>query len=269
MKHECNVARDLMPLILDGAASEESQKLLNEHLEECAACQEYYNGMNAALPPARETSKQEQKAFDDAARKLRKKRRFRLWKRVAIGILAGMALMYGGLRIWSELTQKLNTLVYFGQYNVFLSQLDDGRVSVNLDYMGNSRYMLVRLKFDDEDGKQILYIYNETTRIPYDLPQPLMNYSCTRLSAEDMETLSEIRSGVADEYEIVWQDGDSIPAASPEMETYFALWERILSIPMRSTIDGKAYALSRVDSLLLDELNAELDAAYGTVPEWQ
>jgi len=45
MKHDCNVARDLMPLMLDGAASEESQKLLNEHLEECADCQAYYDGI--------------------------------------------------------------------------------------------------------------------------------------------------------------------------------------------------------------------------------
>ena len=86
MKHECNVARDLMPLALDGAASEESQTLLDEHLEECADCKAYFEGMKAALPIARETGVQEEKAFDEATRKLRRKRRFRLWRRLLIGI---------------------------------------------------------------------------------------------------------------------------------------------------------------------------------------
>ncbi|MBE0601161.1 MAG: zf-HC2 domain-containing protein [Firmicutes bacterium] len=269
MKYECNVARDLMPLMLDGAASEESQALLNEHLDECADCKAYYAGMQAALPMARNTGKQEQKAFDEAARKLRRKRRVRLWRRIAIGVLAGMVLMYGGLRIWSELTQKLNTLVYFGQYNVFLSQLDDGRVSVNMDFMGSSRYMMVRMENDVEDGKHILYVYNETTRIPQYLSQSLRNYSCARLSAGDMETLNEIRSGVPDEYMIVWQAGNAIPAASEEMETYYAIETEMAMIRFWETENGKMHAVSFEDNQRYQELSDQLMEIWKTVPEWQ
>ena len=269
MKYECNVARDLMPLTLDGAASEESQSLLNEHLEECADCKVYYTGMQAALPLARASGKQEQKAFDQAARKLRRKRRFRLWKRIAIGILAGMVLMYGGLRIWSELTQQLNTLVYFGNYDVYLSQLDDGRVSVNMDYRGSSLYMLVRMEFEEEDGQQILYVYNETTRIPKYLSGSLLNYSVSRLTSGEMETLAEIRSGAPDEYEIVWQAGDAIPAASEEMESYFAIKEQMAMIRWRETEDGKTYAISFEENQRYQALEEQLLAVRKTVPEWQ
>ena len=50
MKNECNVARDLMPLVIDGVASEESRKYVDEHVENCHACELIYGEMHAALP---------------------------------------------------------------------------------------------------------------------------------------------------------------------------------------------------------------------------
>ena len=268
MKYDCNVARDLMPLVLDGAASGESQTLLNEHLEECADCKAYYAGMQAALP-VRTGSEQERKAFDAAARKARKKRRFRLWKRILIGVLIGMAVMYCGLRTWTELTQRYNTLVYHGQYNVFLSQMDDGSVAVNVDFQGSSRNMAVMLEERQEDGRQILYVNIKTTRIPQYMQNPNRNYSCMRLPPGDLDYFAEIREGAPNEYAVVWRSGDSIPAASAEMETYFSLEEQLMAISFQETPDGKLYSLSFEDSQRRDELSIQMEAARKAVPEWQ
>jgi hypothetical protein len=38
MKNNCDVVTDLLPLYVDGVCSEESKKLVEEHLEECEAC---------------------------------------------------------------------------------------------------------------------------------------------------------------------------------------------------------------------------------------
>ena len=46
MKNNCDMARDLMPLTIDGVASEASQNYVNEHLAECAECRAYLEGMN-------------------------------------------------------------------------------------------------------------------------------------------------------------------------------------------------------------------------------
>ena len=40
MKTDCDVIRDLLPLYTDEACSEKSRDLVNEHLQECPACQE-------------------------------------------------------------------------------------------------------------------------------------------------------------------------------------------------------------------------------------
>ena len=42
MKYACNLIRDLMPLYHDDAASRESAQAVEEHLETCSACREYY-----------------------------------------------------------------------------------------------------------------------------------------------------------------------------------------------------------------------------------
>ena len=43
----CNVVKDLIPLYIDGCCSEESQKLVDEHIKNCAACKKLLEDMNA------------------------------------------------------------------------------------------------------------------------------------------------------------------------------------------------------------------------------
>ena len=40
MKTDCNIIRDLLPLYVDDVCSQESKKLVEEHLQECPACLE-------------------------------------------------------------------------------------------------------------------------------------------------------------------------------------------------------------------------------------
>ena len=42
-KISCNVCLDLMPLVKDGVSSEDSKKLVEEHLLECEACRHIYS----------------------------------------------------------------------------------------------------------------------------------------------------------------------------------------------------------------------------------
>ena len=44
----CDVARDLMPLMAEGMASEDSEGLLKQHLSHCPACKAQYDSMGSA-----------------------------------------------------------------------------------------------------------------------------------------------------------------------------------------------------------------------------
>ena len=44
-QNNCEIARDLMPLSIDGVCSEGSQRFLDTHVAECKPCQDYFAGM--------------------------------------------------------------------------------------------------------------------------------------------------------------------------------------------------------------------------------
>ena len=78
MNKDCDTIRDLMPLVLDDVASENSKKIVTRHVEDCKECQEYMDQLIADLPVATaEEVCQEQQANQEAARLLRRKKRTR------------------------------------------------------------------------------------------------------------------------------------------------------------------------------------------------
>lgn len=85
MKNNCNVTRDLMPLVIDGVASEESRKYVDEHIAECTECAMAYGAMKVELPRA--SQEKERAEMEKVAKKLRRKR----WERViAAGIMGAL-----------------------------------------------------------------------------------------------------------------------------------------------------------------------------------
>ena len=47
----CDVCRDLIPLVADGVASEDSEALVHSHVAHCPACQAYLDSGGIQLPP--------------------------------------------------------------------------------------------------------------------------------------------------------------------------------------------------------------------------
>ncbi len=48
MKYQCEVIKDLLPLYVDDVCSKESKKIIEEHLEICDICKQYYNAMKSS-----------------------------------------------------------------------------------------------------------------------------------------------------------------------------------------------------------------------------
>lgn len=87
MKNKCDVAKDLMPLCIDGVASEESQQYVDEHVAQCRACELIYGEMRNALPQM--TAEKENAALEKAAKAIHTKRTIRaLW-----AVIMGMAAL--------------------------------------------------------------------------------------------------------------------------------------------------------------------------------
>ena len=48
-KITCNVIKDILPLYIDGVVSEDTQKIVDEHLAECSLCRDEMNKLKKTL----------------------------------------------------------------------------------------------------------------------------------------------------------------------------------------------------------------------------
>ena len=90
---KCEVVRDLIPLVIDDVASEESRNLVGEHLETCEACRAYRDGMAAQLE--KPAPVEDDTSFIRFCRRLQKNFR---WRRLALGAGGGAGRGRGGIR---------------------------------------------------------------------------------------------------------------------------------------------------------------------------
>lgn len=75
MKISCNVIRDLLPLYVDDAASEESAHLVQEHLNTCPYCREELRKMRTPISVPPEEDQELWARFEARRQKERRKKR--------------------------------------------------------------------------------------------------------------------------------------------------------------------------------------------------
>ncbi len=271
MKLECEIARDLMPLCMDAVASESSEKMVRMHVSECLDCAAYFDSMKTSPPPKDEAEQQaEQKAFDQAAAAIKKQKRRRACINVLLGVLIGMVLLFGGFFGWDRLS-KITTNADLSSYNVFLSQFKDGRVVFSVDYKGSFRYMMTEIDEVLEGEDHILYVSESMYLIPQDMLNPKQNGSCMTMNQNELQEYTEIRQGNPEDFLVIWKQGESIPAASDEMESYFFWWDYSDLFEEKYTyvMDGKVQTRALAQRTKLDAINQQMHAVQATVPEWQ
>ena len=92
MKVTCKVIQDLLPLYVDGVCSPDTAALVEEHLKDCAPCQEAYHALKEAPSPTPEDGADKDAAVAKGLRKVKTGLRR---KRILIGVFATL----GGLLV--------------------------------------------------------------------------------------------------------------------------------------------------------------------------
>ena len=69
-RNDCDMARDLMPLSVDGVCSEGSQRFLDDHVAQCPPCRNIFAQMKAGTPTLQAEPTQEAKALRQGLRGL-------------------------------------------------------------------------------------------------------------------------------------------------------------------------------------------------------
>lgn len=267
MKANCNIVRDLIPLVIDHAGSTESETLVKEHVQECEPCSQYMKELQADLSCHEDNGKIEQQNFDKVAQQMRRKRFFRILRNVMIGILVGILLVIVGLQTWTRLAQDYTIPVGNDEYDISLAQLTTGTVVVNVDYYGS--YLCSGIDITEEKNPNsmniILYFCNKRSFIKQYMATPYKNYSCMEIAPGDFQTIGEIRQGTPEEYCVVWHKGDVVTSASDELETYLQLEDRFSALGQ--VRDGK-WLMNAEERQQSNDIQDQMDSLRTVVPEW-
>ena len=174
MNIKCEVIKDLLPLYVDGVASEESCALIEEHLKECEDCRQYLELLREDMPDISEVS------LADETASLRKiKRRIRR-NRVLVVLVTMVFAVFAGIIIHSQhLTE-------------YIGSLDE-----NLSYELPAGYEFVEPQ-TDSNVDRVSYVRKtdktmETITIYYDgLYEPEANYVLEETFSIDEDTTGGI-----------------------------------------------------------------------------
>lgn len=249
MKNKCNVARDLMPLVIDGVASEESQQYVDEHIAECTECALTYGAMRVELPRANQ--EKERAEMEKAAKAMKKKRRKRLCWAIVTCLVLCYLLLFSGRWLWNQLTMYNRIPLNKSEITVQLYKTSDGRglivydqarddVSIGLGWESDATIGVITLK----PKKSIVQLRSEKSGKMYGgyrfawiggweeqgwvrMTKEEVGKENKRIGREnffiyDPNPIREIWVAYGDGRERIYEYGDDVPTCSLEMEEYLA-----------------------------------------------
>lgn len=267
-KNDCPIARDLMPLVLDRVASRESRQLVEDHVAGCMECKKQYEEMKADMPDGvRVAYEQEQRAFVKAMQTLRRTQLKRRLAALALVLVVCAAATLGGLLAYDRLFIRMSVPVDTDLYALSLAQLQDGRIVVTADVSKIDFSAMVASELRQKDGKSFQYFGIATTPIRNQNGTMFDRWCMMVLGADDCAKLSEIRQGTTNDYRTIWSQGESIPAASQEMEAYYALQKNVEQVFLNASVTEDGKVLIRPGDEYY-EMALTLEELRKTVPEW-
>lgn len=262
MKHDCDMIRDLMPLCMDDTASQASRRAVLEHTAECGACQRIFEEMKQALP--------EEERPDDLrpeVRLIRRARHFRRWRRVAALLLAVVVAVSGAFELQDRMQHYWSRPLDEDEYRMSISRRENGDV-VFLIRQNVPYQMNIGSQFDAVEGvlNYIPYVALWPKRIAEEnmhLIERLDNYvwvegegmyseqlkwdETLRQAANPIERERTLITEIWSNGTLIYQHGDDVPLASPELEAYMVNYDEMYMSRAEYWQDQEQWALNRAE----------------------
>lgn len=291
MKQNCDIIRDLMPMCIDGTASEKSCALVEEHIGECAACMQIYTEMQQE--PAREAPRPAED-FSAAVRGLRRRKRLRTMLVALAAAAACLVIAAVSFGAWMYLRETY-VQVAQDEIAVSLSRRANGEILVNrkqeqprevrMHLTGPDKEGVVRLSFETPRLADRLYAgematterhnrlywvegeglcYASWVAAEHDFDLAPLEWGVFFVRTEQVyEPISELWYGDT----LLYRRGDEIPPASAELEAFMLIYDQY-----RGT-GRQEYAVISLTSFVT--ISREEQVRYANcmfapcMPEWQ
>ncbi|SES46730.1 zf-HC2 domain-containing protein [Psychrobacillus sp. OK032] len=219
-KIQCSVIRDLLPLYYDGVCSDETKKLVEEHIASCNECKTELESLNVAIEiPMLEIQNrnQDQKVIRSMAYSLKKLRKKALYKGVGITAMVGLFIFCGYYALFLWNIQSVDS-ENFKISDIF--QLNNGHIVYSVDFL--DEYDVLRVKYSlVEDGNFYMIplrpIVKQKTEHPIGDVQEEFILQAQQENWNNQE-IHALYYGSPDDAVLIWEKGMELPKASAEME---------------------------------------------------
>ena len=211
-KITCDVVKDLIPLYVDDALSNDSKLLVEEHLQTCKVCSDYYDAMKEDFLHSSTTEKREENAIKSIRKKINVNRLITAVSSACIVALVCGAIFYGvciresyipydesKIHVEDGILKSDNN--YYRFYGYEMSE--DGKDL--FIYLSTTPYK--KMMFSHNDTTELLHLANETpeqcNRIYY-----LSEKYAKEFHNQKKSIINENHDEVVEESTLIWEDAE-------------------------------------------------------------
>ncbi|MGE7623052.1 zf-HC2 domain-containing protein [Viridibacillus sp. NPDC096237] len=224
-KVSCEIVKDLLPLYYDNVCSDDSKRMVEEHLVECEICKIELDRIQADFKLSKEAIERNKNDGNVIKNIASSWNRSRAKSFIKGGIISALfisliILGYFGLFHWN-ITSVPTDMVEIKN----ISEMADGKIVYYAEI--NDGYSLNSLKYDmDEEGN--LYIIPLRPIIKQEAVQPLSvlekGYDFIDIKDQEIvrgEGIKALYYGTPKDNILIWKKGVDLPKASEEIENMF------------------------------------------------
>ncbi len=229
MNMKCDVIRDLLPLYADEVCSEESKRLVEEHLCSCGSCKEELRVMRCGEPNAIAEEVNTAQAAEKAWKKNKVVTAEKVLLSVVLLFLLGVALFYPDMPMpvfekdvrVSNVCQLEDGTVYF-QWEMTDGTIAAGRGRMFREKDGACYFVPLRAVIEAHMrwNNMLSPDIAERQRMDSEFIHPYGKWSDWEQTV--FEDMTAIYVGWGKDAILVWEAGMELPAASAEIEAEYA-----------------------------------------------
>lgn len=212
MKISCNIIQDLLPLYYDKVCSDESNKLVVEHIKECKICRNQLEIMEEELENTIVLEKGV-KDLKDIADTLKRDKRKSVFKGVLVSFITFIIISGGfiGLTEWKVKPVSSDLLDVSEVY-----RLSDGRIVYHLNIKDDKDLRAIKFKAT-ENGEFYMTPIRSLIEKKRQMEDGLFDDYYV-LDIDETEGITSCYVGSKANPILIWEEGMELPKASEELE---------------------------------------------------
>lgn len=232
-KISCEIIKDLLPLYYDEICSNDSMKIIEEHIIVCDSCKNELEKIKLIVDIPKEIiDKQynESSTLKGIAMLWNSSKAKSFLKGLTIASLISIIIICGYIGLFKlNITSVSTDVIELSD----VSQLKDGRIAYNIRFKDD--YEVNRIKFNmDDKGNFYLTPSRPIIKSKSIMPKGFSQYDTindlhTNVYKAKYGELAEIKAfyvGSSDNNILIWKEGMELPSASKELEAIFSNMQR-------------------------------------------